>query len=95
MLPGIHAGNVGEIQVRTMLVAPDDLDFRPKVGSVLDTKHAGAYGSDVSAYWVPGHRSSTSGGYSDVACKDSECSHWRLLRKLINQHLLEGNVKLH
>ena len=61
-----------------MLVAPDKLDFRPQEGSVLDLKHAGAYGTSLDTYWVPGCRGS--GGYSDVICHHAECNHWQTIR---------------
>ena len=69
MLPGVHTGNVGNIDVRRMLVRPPDagvpvntFDFRPTDGTAMAKNGAGAFASAASVWWTPGPRSGASGG---------------------------------
>ena len=86
VLPGVHRGNVGNVVVRDMLVDPDELNFRPVKGSLLDKSGASAYSADddESSYWIPGRRrGTTNSGRSDVSCDGPTCDYWRNVRKKV------------
>jgi hypothetical protein len=63
--PGKQYNNwIGVLQnppqkLNTLLRDPQNLDFRPKPGSVLETKGIGAYKAQVESYWIPGRKVST------------------------------------
>eukprot|EP00756_Hemistasia_phaeocysticola_P003218 Hpha_TRINITY_DN1212_c0_g1::TRINITY_DN1212_c0_g1_i1::g.44785::m.44785 len=78
-LPGVHEGNVGNVRVRTMLKDPDNHDFRPIPGSLLDKNGAGAFTTPDSPVWTAGVRGA--GGKSDVDCESATCSLWDEVRR--------------
>merc|ERR1719454_27290 len=65
LLAGIHSNNLAGPMLDTLqtgglaaqLRDPDNLDFRPKVGSQLEKSGAGAYTG--GEYWIPGKQLST------------------------------------
>merc|ERR1711988_184321 len=48
--------NVYDKAIEEQLRDPRNLDFRPRVGSLVDKKKAGAYAASEKQYWIPGRQ---------------------------------------
>lgn len=48
--------NVYDAHIESQLRDPRNLDFRPRSGSQVDLKEAGAYASSGKQYWIPGRQ---------------------------------------